>query len=78
MFCWKKFDSYAAQISYASTGAQVLFGTYDGAVDGKPLAHGIRPLGFLLANPIRKTRRRPSPTLPNRAWRSKLFPGIIR
>lgn len=54
----EKFDSYGAQISaYASTGARVLaFGTYDGVVDGKPLAHGIRPLGFLLlANPIRKT-----------------------
>ena len=77
----EKFDSYAAQISaYASTGARVLaFGTYDGAVDGKPLAHASGRWDFCFW-PIRsaRPRRRPLPTLPNRAWRSKLFPGIIR
>ena len=78
----EKFDSYAAQISaYASTGARVLaFGTYDGAVDGKPLAHGIRPLGFLLlANPIRKTAPETLCLLcqTGRGGQS-YFPGIIR
>lgn len=57
----EKVDSYAEKIAeYASTGARVLaFGTYDGVADGKPLDHGICPLGFLLlANPIRKTAPR--------------------
>ncbi len=53
----EKFDGYAEKIEeYASAGARVLaFGTYDGTAEGKPLAAGIRPLGFLLlANPIRQ------------------------
>ena len=52
------FEKYEKEIRvYASTGARVLaFGKYDGAVDGKPLDHGITPYGFLLlANPIRET-----------------------
>ena len=40
----------------ASTGARVLvFGTYDGQPDGKPLPKPVTPLGYiLLANPIRE------------------------
>ena len=43
----------------ASRGARVLVvGSYDEEVDGKPLDHGITPLGFvLLANPIREAAR---------------------
>ncbi len=57
----EKLDAYEEQISeYTSTGARVLaFGTYDSPPEGKPLDHGICPLGFLLlANPIRKTAPR--------------------
>src|SRR5699024_1967796 len=53
----EKYGEYAEEITeHASTGARVLvFGTYDGEVDGKPLDHGIVPLGYvLLANPIRE------------------------
>ena len=53
----EKYKNYEQEIlKHASTGARVLvFGKYDGAADGKPLAHGITPLGFLmLANPIRR------------------------
>ena len=52
----EKYGEYAEEITeHASTGARVLvFGTYEGEIDGKPLDHGITPLGFvLLANPIR-------------------------
>lgn len=54
------YGEYAEEITeHASTGARVLaFGTYDGEIDGKPLAHGITPLGFvLLANPIREAAK---------------------
>lgn len=54
----EKYSRYEETIrQFASDGARVLvFGTYDGRADGKPLSHGIEPLGFvLLANPIRKT-----------------------
>lgn len=52
-----EYDEYEEEISeYASKGARVLvFGTYDGEIDGKELKNAIRPLGYiLLANPIRK------------------------
>ena len=36
----------------------LVFGSYDGEIDGKPLEHGITPLGFvLLANPIREAAK---------------------
>lgn len=54
------YGDYAEEITkHASTGARVLvFGTYDGDIDGKPLDHGITPLGFILmANPIREAAK---------------------
>ena len=41
----EKYGAYAEEITeHASTGARVLvFGSYDGAIDGKPLEHGITP-----------------------------------
>ena len=56
----EKYEEYAEEITeHASTGARVLvLGTYDGEIDGKPLDHGITPLGFvLLANPIREAAK---------------------
>lgn len=56
----EKYGIYAEEITeHASTGARVLvFGSYDDEVDGKPLDHGITPLGFvLLANPIREAAK---------------------
>ena len=56
----EKYGDYAEEITeHASTGARVLvFGSYDEEVDGKPLDHGITPLGFvLLANPIREAAK---------------------
>lgn len=56
----EKYGDYAEEITeHASTGSRVLvFGVYDGEVDGKPLDHGITPLGFvLLANPIREAAK---------------------
>ena len=43
----------------ASDGTRVLvFGTYDGVLDGKPLARPVTPLGYiLLANPIREAAK---------------------
>ena len=43
----------------ASDGTRVLvFGTYDGVPDGKPLARPVTPLGYiLLANPIREAAK---------------------
>ncbi len=56
----EKYGNYAEEITeHAATGARVLvFGSYDEEVDGKPLDHGIVPLGFvLLANPIREAAK---------------------
>src|SRR5699024_9242152 len=56
----EKYGDYAEKITeHASTGARVLvFGTSADEVDGKPLDHGITPLGFvLLANPIREAAK---------------------
>lgn len=56
----EKYDSYAEEITeHASSGARVLvFGIYDGHIDGKKLQHGVCPLAFiLLANPIRKAAK---------------------
>lgn len=56
----EKYGNYAKEITeHASTGARVLvFGTYGGKIDGKPLNYGITPLGFvLLANPIREAAK---------------------
>ena len=56
----EKYGDYAEEITeHASTGSRVLvFGSYDEEVDGKPLEHGITPLGFvLLANPIREAAK---------------------
>lgn len=56
----EKYGDYAEEITeHASTGARILvFGSYDGEVTGKPLEHGITPLGFvLLANPIREAAK---------------------
>lgn len=53
----ERYGEYAEEITgYASTGARVLvFGKYDCEITGKPLEHGILPLGFvLLMNPIRE------------------------
>lgn len=46
-------------LEHASKGARVLvFGRYDGQVDGGELSHGVDPLGYvLLANPIRKAAK---------------------
>lgn len=53
----EKYEDYAEKITeHASTGARVLvFGSYDGEIDGRPLTHGVTPLAFLLlANPVRE------------------------
>jgi len=52
-----QYVNYQEQIeSYGETGSRVLvFGRYDGVIDGKALTDTIQPLGLvLLANPIRK------------------------
>ena len=54
------YGEYADEITeYASTGARVLvFGTYDGEIDGRPLAKPVTPLAYiLLANPIREAAK---------------------
>ena len=51
------YDTYKEEIqTYAGKGYRVLvFGTYDGTLDGKALTGKVNPLGYvLLANPIRK------------------------
>ena len=51
------FDEYKEEIEvYAGKGNRVLvFGIYDGELDGKALTGKVTPLGYvLLANPIRK------------------------
>ena len=51
------FDKYKEEIEgYAGKGNRVLvFGTFDGELDGKALTGKVTPLGYvLLANPIRK------------------------
>ena len=51
------FDKYKEETEgYAGKGNRVLvFGTYDGELDGKALTGKVTPLGYvLLANPIRK------------------------
>ena len=56
----ERYGEYAEAITeHASTGARVLvFGIYDGEIDGGPLTRGIKPLGFvLLANPIREAAK---------------------
>ena len=53
----EKYENYAGEITeHAASGARVLvFGIYDGNIDGRPLEHGITPLAFLLlANPVRE------------------------
>ena len=53
----EKYEDYAEKITeHASTGARVLvFGSYDGEIDWRPLTHGVTPLAFLLlANPVRE------------------------
>lgn len=53
----EKYELYQKEIQeYAERGIRVLvFGVYDGVIDGKALEHGITPLGYLLlSNPIRK------------------------
>ena len=53
----EKYEDYAGEITeHAASGARVLvFGIYDGNIDGRPLEHGITPLAFLLlANPVRE------------------------
>lgn len=52
-----RYEEYEEEImEYASKGVRVLvFGTYDGEIDGKPLKNPVTPLAYiLLANPIRK------------------------
>ena len=56
----ENYEDYAETITeYASKGARVLvFGTYDGEIDGKPLKHAVTPLAYiLLANPIREAAK---------------------
>ncbi len=56
----EKYSDFETEIlEHASKGARVLvFGVYDGTVDGGELSHGIEPLGYvLLANPIRKAAK---------------------
>lgn len=53
----ENYERYEEEIiGYASKGSRVLvFGIYDGEIDGKALRQGIIPLGYiLLANPVRK------------------------
>lgn len=53
----ENYERYEEEIiEYASKGVRVLvFGIYDGEIDGKALRQGIIPLGYiLLANPVRK------------------------
>ena len=53
----ENYGNYQEKITeLAATGARVLvFGTYDGVADGKPLKKPVTPLGYiLLANPIRE------------------------
>ena len=52
-----QYEDYQDKIeSYSETGSRVLvFGRYNGAIDGKALTSPVEPLGLvLLANPIRK------------------------
>lgn len=52
----EKYEEYAQSITeYAAKGFRVLvFGTYDGEIDGKALKKGIVPLAYImLANPVR-------------------------
>ena len=52
-----QYDDYKETIeSYSETGSRVLvFGRYNGVIDGKALTGAVEPLGLvLLANPIRK------------------------
>ncbi len=54
------YDTYKDTIEeYASKGYRVLvFGTYDGELDGKPLKEPVVPMAYiLLANPIRKNAK---------------------
>lgn len=54
------YADYSEEIeAYASKGSRVLvFGTYDGTIDGKKLKKSITPLAYImLANPIRKEAR---------------------
>lgn len=56
----ERFETYEEQINgLAKTGARILvFGTYDEECNGKPLEHGITPLGFIqIANPIREAAK---------------------
>ena len=51
------YDTYQEEIQeYAKKGYRVLvFGTYEGTLDGRPLTEKVTPLGYvLLANPIRE------------------------
>lgn len=53
----ESYEEYEEEIrGYVSKGARVLvFGSYDGEIDGKALERPVTPLGYiLLANPIRK------------------------
>jgi len=53
----KNYDKYAGEIeTYTKKGSRVLvFGSYDGVIDGSALTGDVSPLGYvLLANPIRK------------------------
>ena len=56
----EKYEDHAETITeHASTGARVLvFGTYDGEIDGSPLKEAVTPLAYiLLANPIREAAK---------------------
>ena len=57
----------------------LLFGIYDGEVDGKPLTHGILPFGFvLLANPIREAAKETFEYFAEQGVEVKVISGIIR
>ncbi len=56
----EKYDTFKNDIlEYAAKGMRVLvFGAYNGQIDGGELACGVEPLGYvLLANPIRKAAK---------------------
>lgn len=75
------YDTYKPDISeYARKGYRVLvFGSYDTALDGGKLTGKVLPMAmsFWQIQSVKKHRRHLH-TLQSRAWKSKLFPVIIR
>lgn len=72
------YPDYEADIlSYASKGMRILvFGTYDGEIDGSLLTKPVLPLGYLLlANPIRKQAKETFSYFANQGVAVKVISG---